>query len=92
MAKPKDTYAQVKAMVENLHDSGYVFGDLRPPNVVFMAGKAPVDFDWAGNHGETFYPMEPGEGITKYQCGGRGLKIIEKEHDLALLDHYFGQE
>ena len=89
MAKPKDTYAQVKAMVEKLHDSGYVFGDLRPPNVVFATSKAfLVDFDWAGKHGEAFYPMELGEGITKY-CKGRDLEIIEKEHDLALLDHYF---
>jgi len=92
MAKPGDTYAQVKAMVGKLHDSGYVFGDLRPLNVVFVAGKTfLVDFDWAGKHGETFYPMELGEGITKY-CGGRGLENIEKEHDLALLDHYFRQE
>ena len=50
-----------------------------------------VDFDWAGKHGEAFYPMEPGEGITKH-CGGRGLKIVEKENDLALLDRYFRQE
>ena len=92
MAKPKDTYAQVKVMVEKLHNSGYVFGDLRPPNVVFVASKAfLVDFDWAGKHGEAFYPMELGEGITKY-CGGRDLKIIAKEHDLALLDHYFRWE
>ena len=39
MAKPKDVYTQVKAMVEKLHDSGYVFGNLRPPNVVFAASK-----------------------------------------------------
>ena len=91
MAKPKDTYAQVKAMVEKLHDSGYVFGNLRPPNVVFAASKAfLVDFYWAGKHGEAFYPMELGEGITKH-CGGRDLKRIGKEDDLALLDHYFRQ-
>ena len=91
VAKPKDTYTQVKAMVDKLHGSDFVFGDLRPPNVVFADDKAfLVDFDWAGKHGEAFYPMELGEGITKY-CNGRDLETIEKEHDIALLNHYFFQ-
>ena len=68
-----------------------VFGDLRSPNVVSVKGRAfLVDFDWAGKHGEAFYPMELGEGITKY-CNGRDLETIEKEHDIALLNHYFFQ-
>lgn len=76
-------------MIDKLHGSDYVFGDLRPPNVVFSWGKAfLVDFDWAGKYGEAFYPTELEEGITEY-CEGRELGIIEKEHDLALLDHYF---
>jgi len=87
--KPKDTYAQVKAMVDKLHDSDYVFGDLRPPNIVFRKGKAfLVDFDWAGKQGEAFYPMELAEGITEC-CGGKDLEIIKKKHDLELLNHYF---
>ena len=89
---PDDTYAQVKAMVDKLHKSGYVFGDLRPPNVMFSERKAfSVDFDWAGKDGTTFYPTELGEGITKC-CEGRDLRPIEKEHDLALLEHYFLQD
>jgi len=88
---PKDTYAQVKAMIDKLHASDYVFGDLRPPNIMFAGTKAfLIDFDWAGKHGEAFYPFELGEGVTKY-CGGRDFGTIEKEHDLALLDHYFLQ-
>jgi len=89
--KPSDTHAQVKEIVDILHKADFVFGDLRPPNVVFKGSTAfLVDFDWAGKHGEAFYPMELGEGITKH-CGGRDLKRIEKEDDLALLDHYFRQ-
>jgi len=89
--KPLDTYTQVKEMVDELHKEGYVFGDLRPPNVVFRKNEAfLVDFDWAGKHGEAFYPTELGECITKH-CGGRDLKRIEKEDDRALLDHYFRQ-
>ena len=86
---PKDARAQVKAMIDKLHELDYVFGDLRPPNVVFSGGKAfLVDFDWAGKCGEVFYPGELGEGITKH-CEGRDLQVIKKGHDLALLDHYF---
>ncbi|KAF9642685.1 hypothetical protein BDM02DRAFT_3105347 [Thelephora ganbajun] len=89
--RPKDTHAQIKAMVDKLHGSDYVFGDLRPPNIVFSGGKPYlVDFDWAGKYGETFYPTELGEGITEH-CEGKDLEIIEKDHDLALLDHYFLQ-
>jgi hypothetical protein len=87
--RPENTHAQVKAMIDKLHESGYVFGDLRPPNVVFFERKAFLaDFDWAGKDGETFYPTELGEGITKY-CEGRDLRLIKKEHDLALLERYF---
>jgi hypothetical protein len=87
--RPKDTRSQVKAMIDKPHESGYVFGDLRPPNIMFSGSKAfLVDFDWAGRYGEAFYPTELGEGITEY-FEGRDLEPIKKEHDLALFDHYF---
>jgi tRNA A-37 threonylcarbamoyl transferase component Bud32 len=44
-----------------LHEAGYVFGDLLPPNVVLSDGKALL--------------VDSG--------------IIEKDHDLRLLNHYF---
>ena len=88
---PKDTYAQIKEMVEILHRSDFVFGDLRPPNIVFQEGRAYlVDFDWAGKEGETFYPAELGEVITGCS-GAKGLGPIKKEHDLVLLERYFNQ-
>jgi len=89
--RSEGTYIQVKAMVDKLHGSDYVFGDLRPPNLMFSGNKAfLVDFDWAGKRGEVFYPAQLGEGITKY-CEGRDFGMIEKEHDLALLDQYFSK-
>jgi len=88
--RPRDsTRKQVKAAIEKLHASDYVFGDLRPPNVMFSGCEVVlVDFDWAGKHGEAFYPTQLGDGVTKY-CEGRDLAVIEKEHDLALFNHYF---
>jgi serine/threonine protein kinase len=87
--RPQDTYTQLRAMIQTLHDSSYVFGDLRPPNVMFSGTKVfLIDFDWAGKEGEVFYPTQLGEGITQH-CEGRDLELIKKEHDLALLDHYF---
>lgn len=88
--KPDNAYEQVKSMVENLHNLGFVFGDLRPPNVVFREKKAYlVDFDWAGKHGDACYPLGIGEAITKFAPGAEDLEPIEKEHDLQLLEHYF---
>lgn len=88
---PKDIHTQVKEMVDKLHESGYVFGDFRPPNVIYSNGKAfLIDFDWAGKCGETFYAPSVGENITGY-CGGRPFEPIRKEHDLELFNHYFLQ-
>ena len=45
--RPKDIHTQVKEMVDKLHESDYVFGDLRPPNVMYSNGKAfLIDFNW----------------------------------------------
>ena len=83
--RPKDLHEKVKTMVDILHDSGFVFGGLRPPSVMVSDGKVLlVDFDWAGRHGGVYYPAELREGITSL-CKGRDLK----EHDRALLDFYF---
>jgi RIO-like serine/threonine protein kinase len=87
--KPKDLHKQIKEIVHSLHDAGYVFGDLRPPNVMVSDRKALlVDFDWAGAYKEVHYPAGLGKGITDY-CDATDFGIIEKDHDLSLLNHYF---
>jgi hypothetical protein len=66
MVRPEDVYTQVKAMVDKFHQSDCVFGDLRPPNDIFVVNKTfLIDFDWAGKYGEAFYLMELGEGIPR---------------------------
>lgn len=88
---PLNAREQIEAMVIKLQESDQVFGDLRPPNVVFSDRKAYlVDSDWARKYGEAFYSTELGTGITD-RCKGRDLGVIEKEHDLDLLNHYFRQ-
>ena len=48
---------QTKEAIKKLHDGGFVFGDLRPPNVLFSGGRVLlIDFDWAGKSGEAQYP------------------------------------
>ena len=49
-ASREDAKRQLKDALEYLHGNGYVFGDLRKPNVLFTEdGRLNlIDFDWAG--------------------------------------------
>jgi hypothetical protein len=49
----------VRDALDLLHQAGYVFGDLRPANILNLRdGHAMlVDFDWSGPAEEVFYPM-----------------------------------
>ena len=87
--RPKDLHKKVKTMVSHLHSLNFVFGDLRPPNIMVSDGEVLlVDFDWAGKCGEVHYPDGLGEGITDH-CKGKDFGVIEEQHDLDLLNHYF---
>ncbi|KAK1224036.1 hypothetical protein PQX77_013058, partial [Marasmius sp. AFHP31] len=93
---PRNAHEQVRDAVNALHQAGYVFGDLRPSNVVFTPKSdnarefkaCLIDFDWSGREGEVFYPpgMSKEAGWTK---GVEPFKQIEKGHDLAMLDLHF---
>ncbi|KAG5653608.1 hypothetical protein H0H81_011980 [Sphagnurus paluster] len=50
--KREDARRQIEYVLKLLHEKGYVFGDLREPNVLFdMTGKLKlIDFDWAGQY------------------------------------------
>ncbi|KAF9256936.1 hypothetical protein L218DRAFT_1081139 [Marasmius fiardii PR-910] len=49
VAGADDAGRQVGRILNMLHEKGYVFGDLRNPNIVFNDGKAMlIDFDWTG--------------------------------------------
>jgi len=71
-----------------LHAKDIVFGDLRDPNILYLASKAHamlVDFDWCGKDGEDRYPatLNPSnvwpEDVSPYS-------IMRKAHDTWQLD------
>lgn len=88
---PDDAREQVKSAINLLHAEGLVFGDLRPPNVLFSQGKIfLIDFDWAGKFGEVRYPRGLSEKVT---WAGKPeeleRQLITFEHDITMLDHLF---
>lgn len=84
---PSNLVDQVKRIVESLHSAGYVYGDLRPANIMVTSqGKTVllIDLDWAGTHGEAKYPIAVSSRGRHSQVVGLGT--IEKEHDIFMLE------
>ncbi|KAF8873899.1 hypothetical protein BD779DRAFT_1568628 [Infundibulicybe gibba] len=71
--RPAGARTQLEAILTDLHTAGYVFGDLREPNVLFDGnGRAKlIDFDWAGR-------ITWAEGVGP-------LAPIRPEHDWRML-------
>ena len=74
----------LRKAVKTLHDKGFVFGDLREPNVlVTEEGEVQlIDFDWAGHAGEARYPYDI--AITSdhgWHADVRPGGLIAREHD-----------
>lgn len=78
----------VRRAVEIMHQEGFVFGDLRRPNIMLSAdgGVKLVDFDWAGKEGEARYPHDLNMAI-EWAPGVTDGGIISEAHDLYMLDH-----
>ncbi|KAF9234165.1 hypothetical protein BU15DRAFT_79348 [Melanogaster broomeanus] len=58
-------HADLARMIARLHAAGFVFGDLRAPNIVVtQQGQVQlIDFDWAGKEGEVTYPVSVSNAI-----------------------------
>lgn len=74
--------------LKELHDDGFVHGDIRANNMVFgERGEdgAPngwlIDFDFGGKAGNAVYPPGYNRALSDGQRMGRGGKSIEKWHD-----------
>ena len=78
---------QLERVLDLLHDEGYVFGDLRKPNILFDVDKKLklIDFDWAGCQGAAHYPLDLSKGIQWAQ-GVSDLALILPQHDLEMKD------
>ncbi|KAF7368144.1 Proteinkinasesubdomain-containingproteinPKL ccin9 [Mycena sanguinolenta] len=82
---PRDFAVQLKNIIDVLHNGGFVFGDLRPPNIMVSKDKVKlIDFDWAGRIGIAQYPLHLSSRIV-WPEGVRPMGKIEKAHDLAML-------
>ncbi|KIM32232.1 hypothetical protein M408DRAFT_63552, partial [Serendipita vermifera MAFF 305830] len=86
--RTEEMYKKVEQAVDLLHDSGYVFGDLRLVNIVVGKGGDVylVDFDWCGKENVDRYPITLNDtgAITWANGVGRGT-LMRKEHDLYML-------
>lgn len=97
---PQSARQAARTAVEHLHSAGFVFGDLRPPNLMIKDGKGDgggeededletrtklIDFDWAGRAGTARYPLHLSEGI-RWAPGVADYALITREHDLYMLD------
>ncbi|KAK1224206.1 hypothetical protein PQX77_012906 [Marasmius sp. AFHP31] len=103
---PTDAHAQLKDAVGLLHAQGYVFGDLRHPNVIFSprssADGPPSPAGSSHNYKaklidldwsgkeEDVYYPAGLSTIARWTEGVESFKQIKKEHDLAMLDRHFG--
>jgi hypothetical protein len=86
----------INRAVVTLHEAGYVFGDLRDPNVLIIPPATNavdaeframlVDFDWCGKDGHSLYPVVLNDtgAINWHQEVVRGGKM-KKDHDLHML-------
>jgi hypothetical protein len=72
--RPPNAHLQIKDVLTQLHINGYVFGDLRPPNVLFDAdGKVKfIDFNWCGRYDRKICDEDLADGrqnqIEKMDC------------------------
>jgi serine/threonine protein kinase len=75
---------QLRSALEVLHGGGYVYGDLRGPNVLIAAdGPKLVDFDWCGKECTARYPVDINLDMDWHSEVRRGC-LIKKAHDIYM--------
>ncbi|CAA7260618.1 unnamed protein product [Cyclocybe aegerita] len=80
---------KLRKALKMLHQKGFVYGDLRTPNIILDTNGHPrlIDFDWSGVAGEVQYPgnlnMDAG-----FPTGVKGCDFITAEHDWVMLKKY----
>ncbi|KAG2039315.1 hypothetical protein BDR03DRAFT_952570, partial [Suillus americanus] len=84
----------ITSLMRELHNAGYVHGDLRDANFVVQDNKhfMLLDFDWAGPMQETYYPMHVNRRDIRRPKGASDGEKILAEHDLDMLNYMFYPE
>ncbi|KAJ7826696.1 hypothetical protein B0H14DRAFT_2161133, partial [Mycena olivaceomarginata] len=78
---PEDFAGQLTEIISVLHNGGYVFGDLRWPNIMVAKKEVKlIDFDWAGKVGQAKYLIHLAHNIG-WPSGVTAMVLIEKAHD-----------
>jgi serine/threonine protein kinase len=87
---PATLKAQIQLALKHLHDNGFVFGDLRAPNIMITEnGEIKlIDFDWAGVHGKSQYPLLLSP-ILEWPANVKGSSVMETWHDNDMLTRLF---
>ncbi|KAJ7760260.1 hypothetical protein DFH07DRAFT_816703 [Mycena maculata] len=74
-------------ILDVLHGAGFVYGDLRGPNIMLTDATKTVqlvNFDWAGRAGEARYPISLATSV-KWPPGSEGLGLVDPAHDIHML-------
>lgn len=85
---------EVIKLIEGLHKEGYVHGDLWDANFLVSTdgGTEPlfklIDFDWAGVAGMVRYPANVNRDDVVRPEGAIDGQLIEKVHDMEMLDQF----
>jgi hypothetical protein len=95
---PQDARPQIEKVLTRLHAQGYVFGDLREPNILFdLDGQVKfVDFDWCGRYDRdlaevgngtyAYYPLAMSRIEGMWAADMKPLTQIRPKHDLEMLN------
>ena len=77
---------QIRRALDVLHGQGYVFGDLRGPNILITKNEEVklINFDCAGVHMKSQYPLLISPKLM-WPPGVEGLSIMKTEHDDIML-------
>ena len=78
----------LKAAVRDLHNAGFVHGDLRGCNILVAASVVYlIDFEWAGPVGTATYPYFMNHGEIRWPDGAGDGKLVTGSHDLWWLNN-----
>ena len=85
----------INKALDVLHDRGFVHGDLQNFNMMHTKENGAwrvllLDLDWSGKLGEVRYPGGINRTTIPRPAGVEGGKLIEKEHDRAMIELIFG--
>ncbi|KAF8512203.1 hypothetical protein JB92DRAFT_2535851, partial [Gautieria morchelliformis] len=82
---------EIRRCVHQLHDAGFVHGDIRSTNFMVPKGKGTnkimlIDFDWTGEIGEVRYPHNVNcVGVRRPRDAYDGA-LITTDHDLEMIE------